>query len=441
MQKPVSDLELWLNEILAIYVSPHISIEELGQKQTTLIIAGSAQKIIIKKINSLWDINNKRPSYTINDDNLPLLGSKNIDPIFEVKDNNLYVNYDILGLAFWMLCRVEEVNVQKSLLDKHDRFPAIASHAYQNHYIERPIVDEWFYCLRNKITEIFPSVALTNHCFEMRVSHDVDEPSRYGFKSFKKLIRIMLGDLLKRKNIKGFLRAPLVKLTNFKSLSRFDEKNTFDWIMNLSEKHNLKSAFYFICGRTDPSKDSDYEVEHPAIKNLISKIHERGHEVGLHPSYNTFRNKYAIDKEKNRLINSAKSIDIDLNNMGVRMHYLRFSWLETIQHLNDCGFEYDTTIGYADMAGFRCGTCHEYPAFNPVTNTLLNIKIRPLIAMETTLVSEHYMNLGTGDKAYQKLLMLKNKCKDVGGNFTLLWHNSNLCDKDMRSLYQKILDE
>ena len=72
MQKPVSDLELWLNEILAIYVSPHISIEELGQKQTTLIIAGSAQKIIIKKINSLWDINNKRPSYTINDDNLPL---------------------------------------------------------------------------------------------------------------------------------------------------------------------------------------------------------------------------------------------------------------------------------------------------------------------------------------------------------------------------------
>jgi len=32
----------------------------------------------------------------------------------------------------------------------------------------------------------------------------------------------------------------------------------------------------------------------------------------------------------------------------------------------DAGMDYDSTLSYADRPGFRCGTCSEYPAFDPV---------------------------------------------------------------------------
>ena len=34
--------------------------------------------------------------------------------------------------------------------------------------------------------------------------------------------------------------------------------------MDISEKHNLKSAFYFIAGNTAGGLDGDYRMEHPA---------------------------------------------------------------------------------------------------------------------------------------------------------------------------------
>ena len=49
--------------------------------------------------------------------------------------------------------------------------------------------------------------------------------------------------------------------------------------MDLSETLGMRSAFYFICGHTDPH-DADYKIYHPA-KKFAEKIHERGHEIGL----------------------------------------------------------------------------------------------------------------------------------------------------------------
>ncbi len=63
---------------------------------------------------------------------------------------------------------------------------------------------------------------------------------------------------------------------------------------------------------------------------------------------------------------------------------------------------YDSTLGYADHAGFRCGTCFEYPAFDPVADKQLNLRIRPLIAMECSVTADRYMGLGTGSDAFNK---------------------------------------
>jgi hypothetical protein len=101
---------------------------------------------------------------------------------------------------------------------------------------------------------------------------------------------------------------------------------------------------------------------------------------------------------------------------------------------------YDSTMGYADHAGFRCGTCYEYPAFDPTEGKALKLRIRPLIAMEHTVIAKGYMGLGTGSRAFDKFTQLKDACKAVNGTFTLLWHNNQLATKAERNLYCSVLE-
>jgi hypothetical protein len=115
------------------------------------------------------------------------------------------------------------------------------------------------------------------------------------------------------------------------------------------------------------------------------------------------------------------------------MHYLRWSQSEILAIFNDVGLNYDSTLGYADVPGFRCGTCFEYPAFDPCALSILKLRIRPLIVMECSAISDKYMGLGTGDSVLNQFIKLKDRCKKVNGCFALLWHNSFLYEKNIRS--------
>jgi len=356
---------------------------------------------------------------------------------FNTENKQAHVGYDILGLTYWMLNRIEEIG--SSALDNHGRFPAISSHAFKHNYLERPIVDEWLNVLGQVIQKVWPNLELKQHQFSMKVSHDVDSPSLYAFKPWKTIIRMMGGHLIKRRDIKAFFQVPLIKIKSRRGLEKKDPHNTFDWIMSLSEKQGLKSAFYFICGHTD-DKDADYIPEDPRIQALMQEIHQRGHEIGLHPSYGTYQKPELIYQEAERLRKVCNLAGVKQDTYGGRMHYLRWEHPTTLQAWEDADMSYDTTLSYADRPGFRCGTCFEYTAFNPLTQKQLKLKIRPLIAMECTIIAKRYMNLGYTEKAFKKFIELKNNCRKVKGCFTLLWHNSHFTHKADFEMYKKIIE-
>lgn len=361
------------------------------------------------------------------------------EPLIEHQQDHAVIHYDILGLTYWMLNRIEEIGCTD--LDIHERFPAVNSHACKHGYLERPIVDEWLHILGQVMQRQWPKMLLKKHQFSMKVSHDVDSPSIYTFKPWKTVLRMMAGHLLKRRDLKAFFAAPYIKLTSGKRLSKHDPHNTFEWLMDVSEQHGLQSAFYFICGRTYPDYDADYDLEQPIIRQLMRRIHERGHEVGLHPSYLTYQKTELIKQEADRLKRIANEEGIEQTQWGGRMHYLRWEHPITLQAWNDAGMSYDTTLSYADRPGFRCGTCFEYQAFNPVTQKILDIRIRPLIAMECTVIDSVYLGLGITDNAQNKFLELKDKCRKLGGCFTLLWHNSYFDEqKTFKQMYKRCIE-
>lgn len=357
-------------------------------------------------------------------------------PLVEFRERSAIIHYDILGLTYWMLTRLEEIG--RTDLDEHQRFPATSSHAYKHGYLERPIVDEWLDILGQVIKRVWPEVELKRNEFKVQVSHDVDCPSQYAFKSWLTVSRMMAGHLVKRRDIKAFLNAAWVKLTTGSQLHPSDPFNTFDWLMDVSEARDLKSTFNFICGRTDPAKDGDYELEHPVIRNLLRRIHERGHEIGLHPSYGTFRRPELIVQEAERLKRVCTEEGIEQSDWGGRMHYLRWEQPITMRAWADAGLTYDSTLGYADSPGFRCGTCHEYPAFDACAQEQLKLRIRPLVVMECTVIGLTYLGLGISNSAQERIGLLKSKCSSVGGVFTLLWHNSFLQEKGLKERYESI---
>lgn len=369
---------------------------------------------------------------------LPAPGASTLlAPLIEPSAQGWRVHYDILGLTYWMLTREEEVG--RTDLDNHGRFPATSSHAYKHGYLERPIVDEWLYVLGQVIQRTWPGIELRRHTFSMKVSHDVDSPSRYGFRSWRGVVRAMAGDILKRRDLGAALRAPWIWLNTGDRLHPADPANTFDWIMDVSERHGLTSAFYFICGRTAPQLDADYEPEHPAIRALMRHIHQRAHEIGLHPSYDTYQTPSSLVAEAKRLRAVAESEGIRQIEWGGRMHFLRWEHPTTLRAWDEAGMDYDSTLSYADRSGFRCGTCFEYPAFDSVAQKMLKLRVRPLVAMECTVMEPSYMGLGAGEAAFAKFKQLKDACKAVEGSFTLLWHNSQFGTAEERGLYEAVL--
>ncbi|WP_199748549.1 polysaccharide deacetylase family protein [Candidimonas sp. SYP-B2681] len=370
---------------------------------------------------------------------IPAPGTDKIPfPLIERTEKGYVIHYDILGMIYWMLSRQEEVN--RSDLDSHQRFPATASHAYKHGYLERPVVDEWFVILAQVVHRLWPRLELIEHTFSMIPSHDVDTPARYGFTSFGRLLFTMAGDVVRRHKPIEALQAPRIWAGSKEMLHSADPFNTFNWIMDVSEQNGITSAFYFICGRTLRSRDANYDVRHPAIRDLMRRIHARGHEIGLHPSYNTYQKPDSIVTEAQELLSICTEEGIVQREWGGRMHYLRWQTPITLYGWEQAGMAYDTTLSYADRPGFRCGTCHEYPAFDPVADKALQLRIRPLIAMECTVMAPRYMNLGSDEAALKKFVELKETCRSVRGNFALLWHNTMLERKQDRILYKNVLE-
>lgn len=355
-------------------------------------------------------------------------------PLIESNASGHVIHYDIPGLTYWMLARVEEIG--RTDLDNHERFPATSSHAYKHGYLDRPVVDEWLHVLGQVIERQWPGIELKRHEFQMYVSHDVDRPTRYGFASPRNLLRRMAGDL-SRGAATAALAGPWVKINTKSRLHHADPFNTFDWIMDQSEQAGLRSAFYFICGRTS-HMDGEYDIAHPVLRDLLRRIHSRGHEIGLHPSYNTFKDAEELKREADRLRSVCEEEGIHQDSWGGRMHYLRWQQPTTMRAWADADMDYESTLSYADHAGFRCGTCFEYPAFDAVASESLAVRERPLIAMEASILSEKYMGFDQ-EKSLKVFQDLKKKCHRVRGQFTLLWHNSEMQSAARKHLYKKML--
>ena len=202
------------------------------------------------------------------------------------------------------------------------------------------------------------------------------------------------------------------------------------------QDRSLKSNFApnFIPQDAPGGVDPRYTFGTAPINHLIRHIATRGHEVGLHPHLNSYLTPASIKAQADVLRLACKD-NAAPQPVGGQMPQTPAAWA-------NAGMGYDSSLGYAERPGFRAGTCFDYPGFDPVACVPLGLMIRPLVAMEVTVISTAYLGLGTGAVALAQFTAIKEACRKVSGRFTFLWHNDGLGPHSPanRALYTQVLD-
>ncbi|MEW5788381.1 MAG: polysaccharide deacetylase family protein [Pseudomonadota bacterium] len=354
-----------------------------------------------------------------------------------VAADSVRLDIDVLGTIFFMLSRYEEIILDQR--DLHGRFPGGASLAARCGFLLRPVVDEYVEVLWRCMRLLWPDIVRKSSPGTVHVGCDVDVPYDCDARDGWRVLVSSVRDLIRRKH--GGVIAKRVRnhLASRRGDYSLDPNHTFDWYMDACDKAGRRAAFNFIAGHSAGAVDGCYRIEEPRILSLMGHIHRRGHELGLHASYNSFRDGGVIRQELERLAATCHHNGIGADIIGNRQHFLRWDAAETADHLDEAGLEYDATGGYADLPGFRYGTGKSFSMWSWKRQAALKLRQRPLIMMECTIMSARYLGLGHGQEAADMMNKLKQSALEYGGDFGFLWHNSNLQHSVERELFLSLL--
>ena len=337
--------------------------------------------------------------------NIPIIYGENE---ILVDKKQITCKIDLFASIFYMLSRWEEVVIKER--DYHKRFPASKSLAMKFGFIERPVVDEYCEMLWRMLVSIGCNEERKQRGYYINFTHDIDDFRQSSFRNLVKTI-------VYYKSISNIINTVL-GLFSFK----YDVYNTFSFLMDKSEQCNTKSHFYFM------ADEKNRFINTKQFKKTIHYIKERGHYVGFHPGYETYLNSIKWGKQHNRLTDICK-----FNINEGRQHVLQISLPETIRIWEEHNMKFDSSLGYAEKSGYRCGTGNFYNLFDVLNSTELNLVEMPLIIMDVTL--RRYENLAV-EEANNKINYFINKSKKYNSPITLLFHNSNFYGKEWKGWKQ-----
>ena len=351
---------------------------------------------------------------------LPQLPLKTIDgipflygePTIERQGDTLVIFADIIASAYFFLTGYEAC-VRKEVRDQHGRFPGKESVAFRGGFLHRPIVDEYGQLLRRYLREI--GINISEPSAKIRkiyLTHDLDIP--YYYHQLKGLIRGCLIDKQYSLAFHAFLNR------------KYDPAYTYPWIIRQNKQliktigvDRCESLFFFKSKGSCREDKPVHNVFSKDIQHLFRLCRANHVRIGLHASYSAGMHPEQIKKEKERLKKASHSPITDN-----RHHFLACREMEDLLYLVNAGITDDFTMGYADVAGFRLGTCRPVRWINVADKIVYPLTLHPLTLMDHTFDSK-YMNLSY-EEAIHRALELVDETERHAGDLTLLWHNTSI---------------
>ncbi len=328
------------------------------------------------------------------------------NPIVQINDLEINLEADIIASSYFMLSRWEEIIDDHR--DQHDRSTASQSIAFKFNFLHRPIVNEYADLLWLLLLKAGYVGKRKKHEYQYVVTHDMDQP--YQWPDWKTSFKHLAGDLMVRKDLTMFTQ-DLSSLYKTKIQGTQDPFDRHQYLLDLADRQGYKAYFNLIVSRRS-KYDFSLSIKDPRLKSIIQTIESNGHTIGYHPGYAVHLDAKIFQGELDQL----QSLVQQKISTG-RQHYLRFKVPYTWRLWDHAGMEWESSMGYTQMPGFRCGTCYTYTVFDSLERKKLKIKEKPLLLMDATLV--YYLK----DWNRTELYAMKLSCKKHGGEWVTILHN------------------
>jgi peptidoglycan/xylan/chitin deacetylase (PgdA/CDA1 family) len=364
------------------------------------------------------------------------------------RDAGFAVPFDLVASSFALLaCWDERTSAER---DRYGRLPYSASLFAANPELEigDPAADHYVRLLRAVLTPRLAELGLEplpptgwmwgEARFAVALTHDVDNLWRWTRRGFAAAgyrtaraagrrdaaaVRRELGDAA------DWLFRHLPRRT--------DPFWTFPQILGGEDARGVTSTFFVIARHThrqDGNQPESYRRRIPAALSLLAR-HDR--EIGMHGND---ADRLGVDQLVHDRELLARDSRADVR--GIRYHYLRALYHETLPLLERAGFSYDTTLAFAEREGFRCGCSFPFRPYLLAEERSLDLVELPLAVMDGTLQQPHYRGLADGE-AERAAVAVFDRVRQSGGGASLLWHNNRFDPRLSRGydrVYWRLVD-
>lgn len=292
-------------------------------------------------------------------------------PCFFPAGERSVIPFDIFAASFYLLSRYEEY--LPHVKDLHGRFSPKDSIAYQNNFLQVPLVDIWADKLLRHLRERFPQLRYKKRNYNFTSVIDVTTSHSYAHRGLFRGLAGLVYDLGTFKLKRVWERVAVgVKLKK-------DPFDNFETLVQWHKLYSTKSIFFFQFA--DYSKyDKNVSTNSNSFIALIKYIADYS-TVALGASYSSFSEIDILKKEKKNLQNV---INRPVNYS--RMRYNRVDVPESYRNLVAAEFTDDFTMGYTHEIGFRAGTCTPFYFYDIPLELQQPIRLHPFAVHDYALL-------------------------------------------------------
>jgi hypothetical protein len=377
----------------------------------------------LKKIPYLYDfrqVPGMQVLYTDQETGIPLI----------VKNKHEYwIGFDLIAVTYSLLTLSFENQVRTD--DFLGRFQK-KSHPLAESLFDIPWIDRYMNLLLTLFQDLYAGKISPkkrwpdNHEFSVALSHDIDRIRTWSFSKIKSNIqKSILGRNGERARYSNQLLNSLLRRASW--------QGNFNYITDMEKEFH--STFFFAAKRRH-SLDPKYQLNDKKVRYGLNCIQTKGSAIGLHGSIQSATDSRLLIQEKKALETVTSSPVI-----GNRFHYLSFDMRSTFKAVEAGQFKYDSTLGFSDAVGYRCGTSLPFKPYCHDTRSAYTFWEIPMIIMDTVLSLHSKLDLMAED-AWPLVLGYLEETRNNGGCLTVNSHNTNLFAFDpsgYTALYQKIL--
>ena len=317
----------------------------------------------------------------------------------------------------------------------YERYAYENSLAFKEGFLNQPLINTWLQQFAEALKKKFS--LLTIHLpiaigttFTFLPTYDIDIAWSYKHKGWWRTCGGILQSL-----IKGNWQQCQERISALRQKQK-DPFDSYSWLNELHERYHLKPYYFFLLAIKNGKYDKNISPAKKAMLDLI-RDHIIRYPIGIHPSWRS-GDEYPLLKKEIDTLSGITGNKV----LSSRQHYIRFTLPQTFRRLIDNGIQFDFSMGYGSINGFRASVASSFYWYDLENEKQTALMLFPFCYMEA---NSFYEQKYTAQQALDEMRHYYKTIRSVNGTFIMIWHNSFLGTDKMyagwREVYEQFIKE